>query len=250
MKTINLQCYQNLHFLIKYLQLNKQFDAHKMQQEVALLESGFWKEHYNKAHYEGGWTILPLRSINGSPDNIISIHATAATKNPAYQDTVLLEQSAYLRSVLDFFQCEKTSVRLMKLDTGAVIKEHCDHDLSFEDGEVRFHIPVSTNPAVEFFLSDERILMQEGECWYLNLTLKHRINNFGHTDRIHLVLDCKVNDWLNEQFATNTFCTKQVEEEQQPVFQSKQKQMIIAQLRLLNTVTSLELADKMEKETE
>ena len=38
--------------------------------------------------------------------------------------------------------------------------------------------------------------MKEGECWYLNLSLKHRVNNFGDTSRIHLVIDCKVNDWI------------------------------------------------------
>ena len=221
-----------------------------MQQEVALLENGFWKAHYNTAHYEGGWTILPLRSINASIDNIISIHSTAAETIPAYKDTALLEQCSYIRSVLDFFECEKTSVRLMKLHAGAVIKEHSDHDMSFEDGEVRLHIPVITNAAVEFFLADERVLMQEGDCWYLNLTLKHRINNFGNIDRVHLVIDCKVNDWIKEQFALNAVQRKDVDEEQAPKQSNEEKRKIIAQLRLLNTATALELADKMEKETE
>ncbi|RXK60949.1 hypothetical protein ESA94_10875 [Lacibacter luteus] len=221
-----------------------------MQQEVALLESGLWKAHYNTAHYEGSWTILPLRSINGSIDNIISIHSAAAETIPAYKDTVLLQQCNYIRSVLAFFECEKTAVRLMKLHAGAVIKEHSDHDMRFEDGEVRLHIPVVTNAAVEFFLADERVPMQEGECWYLNLTLKHRINNFGNSDRIHLVLDCKVNDWIKKQFTTNTVLKKDFEEGQKPKQSKEEKLKIIAQLRLLNTTTALELADKMEKETE
>ncbi len=221
-----------------------------MQQEVALLEMGLWKAHYNTAHYDGGWTILPLRSINGSIDNIISIHSAAAEIIPSYQDTVLLEQCNYIRSVLDFFQCEKTSVRLMKLYAGAVIKEHSDHDLSFEEGEVRLHIPVVTNPSVEFFLADERVVMQEGECWYLNLTLKHRINNFGNNDRIHLVLDCKVNNWLTELFAANALIRKDLEEEQKSKQSNEEKLKIIAQLRLLNTATALDIANKMETEIE
>lgn len=221
-----------------------------MQQEVALLESDLWKAHYNTAHYEGGWTILPLRSINGSIDNIISIHSTAAETIPAYKDTVLLEHCNYIRSILDFFECEKTAVRLMKLHAGAVIKEHSDHDMSFEDGEVRLHIPVITNTAVEFFLADERILMQEGECWYMNLTLKHRINNNSNIDRVHLVIDCKVNDWIKEQFAANASSRKDVEQEEKRKHSNEEKLKIIAQLRLLNTSTANELADKMEKETE
>ncbi|NCU05019.1 MAG: aspartyl/asparaginyl beta-hydroxylase domain-containing protein [Chitinophagaceae bacterium] len=236
--------------MIKYLQLNQQFDVQQMQQEVALLENGLWKAHYNTTHYEGSWTILPLRSINGSIDNIISIHSAAATSIPAYQNTALLEQCRYIQSVLDWFECEKTAVRLMKLHAGAVIKEHSDHDLCFEDGEVRLHIPVITNNAVDFFLDDERIPMQEGECWYMNLTLKHRINNYSNIDRVHLVLDCKVNDWIKEQFVTNTLLRTDVAVEQMTKQSNEEKQKIIAQLRLLNTSTAHELADKMEKETE
>lgn len=236
--------------MIKYLQLNQRFDVQQMQQEVALLESDLWKVHYNTAHYEGGWTILPLRSINGSIDNIISIHSTSAETIPAYKDAVLLEQCNYIRSVLDFFECEKTAVRLMKLHAGAVIKEHSDHDMSFEDGEVRLHIPVITNTAVEFFLADERILMQEGECWYMNLTLKHRINNNSNIDRVHLVIDCKVNDWIKEQFAQNALSRKEAAQEEKRNHSNEEKLKIIAQLRLLNTSTANELADKMEKETE
>ncbi|WP_339705616.1 aspartyl/asparaginyl beta-hydroxylase domain-containing protein [Algoriphagus aquimarinus] len=38
--------------------------------------------------------------------------------------------------------------------------------------------------------------MKEGECWYLRLSDPHRVLNEGETDRIHLVMDLKVNDWL------------------------------------------------------
>ena len=234
--------------MIKYLQLNQQFDVQQMQQEVALLESDLWKAHYNTAHYQGGWTILPLRSINGSIDNIISIHSAAAETIPAYQDTVLLEQCNYIRSVLDFFACEKTAVRLMKLHAGAVIKEHSDHDMRFEDGEVRLHIPVMTNPAVEFFLDDERVIMQEGECWYLNLSLRHRVRNAGDTDRVHLVIDCLVNDWVKEQFTNHAHHRLDVMEEKEPGTDRETKDKIIRELRHLNTPTAIALANQLEKE--
>jgi hypothetical protein len=41
--------------------------------------------------------------------------------------------------------------------------------------------------------------MKEGECWYLNFNLPHRVKNSGTADRIHLVIDCVVNDWLLQQ---------------------------------------------------
>ena len=38
--------------------------------------------------------------------------------------------------------------------------------------------------------------MAEGECWYVNVNLKHWVENQSATDRIHLVIDCVVDDWL------------------------------------------------------
>ena len=77
-----------------------------------------------------------------------------------------------------------------------MVKEHCDYNLGFEDGEVRLHIPVLTNPAVEFVLDGKRITMNPGEVWYHNFNLPHRVANHGPTDRIHLVMDCFLNGWL------------------------------------------------------
>lgn len=40
--------------------------------------------------------------------------------------------------------------------------------------------------------------MKPGELWYLNVNRYHSVTNGGSTDRIHLVIDCIVNDWLRE----------------------------------------------------
>jgi mannose-6-phosphate isomerase-like protein (cupin superfamily) len=233
--------------MIKYLLLQQQFDIHRMQAEAGNLISTAWREHYNKKHYEGGWSILPLRSIGGSLDNTYSIHFSANEKI-VYQDTLLLAGCEYFKKVLDFFQCEKTSVRLMKLEAGAIIKEHSDQEMSFEEGEVRFHIPVHTNQRVEFYIMDEKVPMKEGECWYLNLSLKHRVSNLGNTDRIHLVIDCRVNDWVKDMF-NNVLLKKEIsEEELRPHYSPEEKLRIIQQLRLMNTDIGNELADKMESE--
>src|SRR5205085_1333097 len=155
-----------------------------------------WSSHYNKKHYEGDWSVVALRSVDGTPENIFSIHATALDgMQRSYKDTFLLVQCPYIKQVIDSFECEKTMVRLMKLNAGAIIKEHRDHDMNFESGEARFHIPVQTNEHLDFFVEGEKIVMNEGECWYLNLNLKHRVTNGGIADRIHLVIDCMVNEW-------------------------------------------------------
>jgi aspartyl/asparaginyl beta-hydroxylase (cupin superfamily) len=233
--------------MIYYLQLQQHFDATMMQTEVNRLTESWWKEHYNKKHYEGSWSVIPLRAAGGDPQNIYSIHVSA-NSTLAYQDTPLLDECPCLKKVIDFFQCEKTAVRLMKLNAGAVIKEHTDHDMNFEEGEARFHIPVITNDQVDFFIRDEKIPMREGECWYLNLSLKHRVTNAGSTDRIHLVIDCIVNDWMKELFETGTKLKKEIDDSAAlPQLSEGDKLKAIENLRRMNTPISIELANKMEE---
>ena len=86
----------------------------------------------------------------------------------------------------------------MRLTPGSVIKEHADLDLSVEDGTARIHIPVTTNEHVEFYLNRSRVVMPVGTVWYLRLSDPHSVHNKGDTDRVHLVIDASVNDWIRD----------------------------------------------------
>jgi aspartyl/asparaginyl beta-hydroxylase (cupin superfamily) len=97
---------------------------------------------------------------------------------------------------LDSINCPKEQVRLLRLAAGSKIKEHKDYFIGIDEGYVRLHIPLITNPLVEFYLDGERIVMNEGELWYLDFGLKHSVFNGGAEDRVHLVVDCRVNEWL------------------------------------------------------
>jgi hypothetical protein len=43
--------------------------------------------------------------------------------------------------------------------------------------------------------------MAPGEGWYLRLSDPHTVANRGDTDRVHLVIDARMNDWLAEQMS-------------------------------------------------
>lgn len=182
--------------MIEKFKLPLHFDIQKMQQEVFAFTEGDWVEHFNKGYYQGDWSAIPLRSVNGEPRRIFP----DPTGLGVYKDTPHLDRCPYLREVVNFFDCDKIDVRLLRLRAGSSIKEHRDYGLEFEDGEVRLHIPVVTNPQLEFYLNKERVMMEEGECWYLNFNLPHSVNNKGDIDRIHLVIDCKINSWLRDFF--------------------------------------------------
>jgi hypothetical protein len=40
--------------------------------------------------------------------------------------------------------------------------------------------------------------MPEGEYWYLDLGKPHRVENRSNRDRVHLVVDCVLNEWLHQ----------------------------------------------------
>ena len=96
--------------------------------------------------------------------------------------------------------CEPTLVRLLSLGPGAEIAEHTDHELGYEFGEVRLHVPIITSPEVEFRVQGRRIEMRPGEVWYIDASRPHAVTNHGDRERIHLVLDCELNDRLRAEF--------------------------------------------------
>jgi hypothetical protein len=149
--------------------------------------------------------------------------------------------------VLAYFECEKLSVRLMNLAAGAIIKEHKDDELNMESGEARFHIPIQTNESVSFFVNNELIPLKQGECWYLNLSLKHRVSNKGNCDRIHLVVDCAVNDWVKAMAARTDIIKKEIDiSEEEKQYTLEERVQIIAQLKMMGTATGNAMAAQME----
>ncbi len=227
--------------IIKYLKLPFLFEPIKLQEATVALSSGYWQAHYQTLHYSGSWTAIPLRSTDGQADNIF----INPGKSNSYADTIFLKQSPYFKKVLSTFQCPLLAVRLLKLNAGASIKEHRDNDLFFEKGEIRIHIPIITNAGVEFYLDSERMDLQEGSCWYMNFNLLHAIQNNGNTDRIHLVIDAQVNNWVKELFNSKTIKIRK-DIQAKPEHSMAAQIQIIAQLRILNTEVSNKLADEME----
>jgi len=207
-----------------------------MKQELKSL-SLHWDNHFNSGNYEGSWTVLPLRSVGGL-DTIIP----GLTANDVFADHPNMDMFPSIRKFLTTFQCTVKSVRLLNLAAGSVIKPHCDHELSFEQGEARLHIPLVTNPDVAFYVQDQRVTMLPGECWYMNANLRHHVTNGGKTDRIHLVIDCEVNAWLGEliNFAD---CISRI-----PDYSQQQLLDMISGLRAQNTVTANQLADDFERQ--
>ena len=187
--------------MIEFCQLPFRFDAARLRGDLERVPRDVWREHYAARDYRGEWTVLPLRSVGGRAGLIQS----TILPPDQFRETKVLLASPYFQEVLETLACPMCAVRLMRLGAGSEIKEHADSSVGYEDGHVRLHIPVQTHSQVEFYLNGQRVAMQEGECWYLNFNLPHRVVNASPIDRIHLVIDCNVNPWLEGVFASLGF---------------------------------------------
>jgi hypothetical protein len=79
---------------------------------------------------------------------------------------------------------------LVKLTTGKSIRPHID-TVGFSLVICRrIHIPIQTNNNCYFTVGDDRRNLKIGELWEINNDKKtHSVDNFGNSDRIHLIVD-------------------------------------------------------------
>ncbi len=175
------------------------FDVQRMKQELRILDSYRWLDHYDKKLADG-WTAIPLVSHDGS---MTSTESQRIGKMGSYRRTPIVEQLPYFRSILDAFQCPHGRIRIMKLLPGTIIRAHrdiCDEVACFAFNQVRLHIPIITNDRVVFTVGGEQLHLRPGRLYYVNFAKVHYVRNDGSEPRIHLVLDLQVNDFLRSVF--------------------------------------------------
>lgn len=224
----------------RYLKLPFAFDVPRMQAELAALEASHWVAHFNTGAYDNGWACMPLRAIEGRLDHIIPLESSR------FEDTVLLQQCPYFRHIIDSFECEKTSVRLMALDAGARIKPHRDSGASLEDGVTRLHIPIHTSAQTLFTIDGEDVHFSAGDTWYLNASCEHAVYNGGTVARVHLMLDCVSNPWLEAVFVRSGWVARAPSKYADAAIQDGNVDEVIVLLRAAGTPAGLALADQLQ----
>ncbi len=180
------------------LRLPLAFDPEWLAADLAALETA-WTAHFVTQNYDGDWSAIALRAPAGETHPVRMIYSDPACDH--FVDTPALAAAPYFRTVLAAFARPLKAVRLMRLTPGSVIKEHRDHDLRFEDGAVRLHIPVVTNTGVDLRLNGVSCPMAAGSCWYLRPSHPHSVANRGPADRVHMVIDAAADGWIETLFA-------------------------------------------------
>jgi hypothetical protein len=89
-------------------------------------------------------------------------------------------------------------VLLIKLKAGQDIAPHHDSG-DYLMLSRRNHIPVVTSDSVFFGVGDDRVKMATGECWEINNSRTHYVNNGSKIDRVHLLIDIMPNTEIGKK---------------------------------------------------
>lgn len=218
-----------------------QFDSLILREELERVRSE-WVRHFNTGYYDGEWSGIPLRSPAVKNHKLSS----GDSSSTMFIDEPMLSQVPYTKSVIDSILAEKMAVRYLKLTSGSEIKTHKDADMIFWDGFARLHIPIITNERVKFRVGKDMVCMKPGELWFADFSQPHSVINIGATDRIHLVIDLQVNDWLRNLFEKENIIN-QGEQKPDPIdsYPLELKREMMKSLIEMNTETSLKMAQDM-----
>lgn len=160
-------------------------------QALATIEDDRWQGHFNSAYYSGDWSGVALISAADALSELSPGRGQPVCRAPWSDD-------GRWREALRDWPLDIVSARLLRLGPGGRIHEHRDYDLSGPHADLRLHIPLLSPPEVDFWLDGERIPMTAGECWFLDLSRPHRVDNRGMEPRVHLVIDCRPGPWLDQ----------------------------------------------------
>jgi hypothetical protein len=166
-----------------FLKLPLRFDADALEAEVRSLPSSSWVPH---ATGFPGNEAVRLVTVGGQP--------TDAFEGPM-QPTEYLGSCPYIMEVMAELGGVWGRSRLMGLGIGAEVPEHVDAHYHWRT-HLRIHVPVITNPQVEFTCGGETVHMAPGECWVFDSFRWHEVHNRGDERRVHLVLDTVVTEHL------------------------------------------------------
>jgi len=166
-------------------------DLPLLLQALAAIADDAWRSHFNAEYFSGDWSGVALISAADALTELSPGRGEPLLREPWLRDE-------RWRHGLRNLSLGIVSARLLRLGPGARIHEHRDYDLNGPDADRRLHIPLLSPPNVDFWLDGQRVPMAAGECWFLDLARPHRVDNRDTSARIHLVIDCKPDAWLEQ----------------------------------------------------
>ena len=188
--------------------LNKIYDLEKLQIDRKFVEERFKYEDGAFGHCISLPSIFEIAESHKEHHNNVPLRG-------------VLGYTPYFKEIFDSFKSEITSFRLMRRKADSSYGLHNDKDMG--DGIKRFQIPIVTNDdswlcvthydeISEGWTEENSYTMEDfgrrfkgrqdsyqlepGTMYHFDVTKIHTLFNEGDTDRVTLLIDVKVNDWL------------------------------------------------------
>jgi hypothetical protein len=112
-------------------------------------------------------------------------------------DKTLNFQAFVLGAIIEKkMKCQIKNLMFYAMLPGGDIPPHRDMVGNVGMGGLRLHIPIVTNDKVNFVVDRKKVVMGVGELWALDTSYTHSVSNHGSENRVHLVMDIIVNEWV------------------------------------------------------
>ncbi len=168
------------------IRLDRRYDVERLRKDVDLIVSSLTQPFY--VYYSP----VPLAAEVKTPPS------------HGWSEEPMLKGCSYLQEIFQSFETEITSIRLMRLESGAELQEHTDPTLDAVHREVvRLTLPIFSDDQVIFLLNGTEVPMQPGELWYMKLSERHSVHNNSPNERINMSIDVTWNAWLEDWLASN-----------------------------------------------
>jgi hypothetical protein len=175
--------------------------------------------HYSNYNKDKAWSALSLRGYTEDPSFItkpIEMSKAWQEENSdrifEMQDTPLYKLFPEIKQYCETLGTQIHRVRFMRLKPGGgELERHTDQVDPDSGGALnklaRIHLPIKTNPNMIFTVwntkgEPQKVHMEEGDVWFLDTRKAHQAINNGNEERIHLVIDVRVEENLHESLVT------------------------------------------------
>ena len=157
-----------------------------LKKMLGMIDHAWWDRdvRHNLYRNHASTRCIRLRHVTDYNFNNIKL-----TDFPEYVNFFKPELDDVLSALSKSYEyCDFTAIILL-LPAGAKIEPHVDQGRWFRLAH-RIHVPLITNPDVEFRVGGDCVSMKVGKAYEIDNANKiHSVVNNGATDRVHLVVD-------------------------------------------------------------
>lgn len=159
-----------------FYRLPLRFDASRLAQELEQFDESDWRPH--PQGFVGNSALI-LVAANGDTNDELT---------GSMLPTAALRRCPYMQQVMASFGSVIGRSRIMRLAGGESVSEHTDIH-AYWHHHIRIHVPIVTDPSIEFWCQNDKVHMAPGEAWVFDNWKMHKVINPSGVTRTHLVID-------------------------------------------------------------